>query len=48
MFDELSNSLRPNDYLVKAGQPARQKVFRGDTLCEKFANRMSIPATLFD
>jgi hypothetical protein len=26
---DLSNSVRPFDYVVKAGQPARQKVFRG-------------------
>ncbi len=28
----LSNSGRPFDYIVKAGQAARQKVFPGDTL----------------
>jgi hypothetical protein len=43
-LDDLSNSGRPFDYMVKAGQPARQKVIPpGDTLREKFANRVSIP-----
>jgi hypothetical protein len=39
----LSNSVRPFDYVVKAGQAARQKVFPGDTLREKSVNRVSIP-----
>ena len=42
-LDDLSNSVWPFDYIVKAGQPARQKVFPGRCLSEKFANRMSIP-----
>jgi phage terminase large subunit-like protein len=40
--------VRPFDYIVKAGQPARQKYFAGDTLREKSANRVSIRITPFD
>jgi hypothetical protein len=29
LLDDLSNSGRPFDYVVKAGQPVRQKVFPG-------------------
>jgi len=47
-LDDLSNSTPAVRLYVKAGQPARQKVFPGDTLGEKFANRMSIPGHLFD
>jgi hypothetical protein len=45
----LSNSARPFDYLVKAGQPARQKVFAGVI---RYAKNLQIacriPGTPFD
>jgi len=34
--------------MMKAGELARQKVFAGDTLGEKSANRVSISRTPFD
>jgi hypothetical protein len=48
-FDDLSNSIRPFDYVVKAGQPARQKGFPGVI---RYAKNLQIacrfPPTPFD
>ena len=46
--DDLSNSVRLFDYIVKAGQSARQKVFRVMRYAKNLQIECRFPATPFD